>query len=208
MKTGSRRYGLSSITYLSPLVQRIILKSFAVDESLIKFRSRLSYVQFNSSKRARFGAKFHKLCESSRSYCLNSSIYTGKSEKTPATDGLFCSKTVVLDLIGKRLPDSHTIFMDKCYSSSILFRHLKEAGSNAVGRICLHCKNMPKEFKTFKMVNAKLSLNEALWLWHDKIKSCNVWHHNLGRDSGGAFWGFFSDVRFPFIKCLMCCSVV
>lgn len=113
VKTGSGRYGLSSITYLSPFVQRIILKSLAVDESLIKFHSRLSYVQFNPSKLARFGVKFHKLCESSRSYCLNSSIYTGKSEKTPATDGLLCSKTVVLDLVGKRLPDSHTIFMDK-----------------------------------------------------------------------------------------------
>ncbi|KAH8036935.1 hypothetical protein HPB51_007358 [Rhipicephalus microplus] len=64
--------------------------SVAVDESLMKFRSRLSYIQFNPSKRARFGVKFYKLCESSSGYCLNFSIYTRKSEKTPATDGLLC----------------------------------------------------------------------------------------------------------------------
>uniref|UniRef100_A0A6G5ABU7 Putative piggybac transposable element-derived n=1 Tax=Rhipicephalus microplus TaxID=6941 RepID=A0A6G5ABU7_RHIMP len=52
--------------------------SVAVDESLMKFRGRLSYVQFNSSKRARFGVKFYKLCESPSGYCLNFSIYTGK----------------------------------------------------------------------------------------------------------------------------------
>ncbi|KAK8770142.1 hypothetical protein V5799_013393 [Amblyomma americanum] len=48
----------------------------AVDESLMKFRGRLSYVQFNPSKRARFGFKFYKLCESSSGYCLKFSIYT------------------------------------------------------------------------------------------------------------------------------------
>ncbi|KAL3171906.1 hypothetical protein MRX96_013486 [Rhipicephalus microplus] len=35
--------------------------SVAVDESLMKFRGRLYYVQFNPSKRARFGVKFYKL---------------------------------------------------------------------------------------------------------------------------------------------------
>lgn len=87
-------------------------ESVAVDERLMKFRGRLSYVQFNPSKRARFGVKFYKLCESSSGYCLNFSIYPGKSEKMPATDGLLCSESVVLDLVGKRLPDGHTIFMD------------------------------------------------------------------------------------------------
>ncbi|KAL3225609.1 hypothetical protein MRX96_049170 [Rhipicephalus microplus] len=117
----------------------------------MKFRGRLSYVQFNPSKRARFGVKFYKLCESSSGYCLNFSIYTGKSEKTPATDGLLCSESNVLDLVGKRLPGGHTMFMDNWYSSPTLFRHLKYAGSNAVGTVRLHRKNMPKGFKQLKL---------------------------------------------------------
>ncbi|KAL3185115.1 hypothetical protein MRX96_030995 [Rhipicephalus microplus] len=52
--------------------------SVVVGESLMKFRGRLSCVRFNPSKRARFGVKFYKLCESSSGYCLNFSIYTGK----------------------------------------------------------------------------------------------------------------------------------
>lgn len=36
----------------------------SLDESLMKYTGRMSYKQFNPSKRARFGVKFYKLCES------------------------------------------------------------------------------------------------------------------------------------------------
>lgn len=147
-------------------------EDLAVDESLMKFRGRLSYVQFNPSKRARFGLKFYKLCESSSGYCLNFSIYTGKSEKTPATDGLLCSEAVVLDLVGKHLHDGHTIYMDNWYSSPILFRRLKESGSNAVGTVRLHRKNMPDEFKKLKMKKGECKALFARGImaltWQDK----------------------------------------
>ncbi|KAK8771667.1 hypothetical protein V5799_010397, partial [Amblyomma americanum] len=143
----------------------------AVDESLMKFRGRLSYVQFNPSKRARFGLKFYKLCESSSGYCLKFSIYTGKSEKTPVTAGLLCSEAVVIDLLEKRLPDGHTVFMDNWYSSPLLFRHLKEAGSNAVGTVRLQRKNMPKDFKA-KLQKCECKSLFALGImaltWQDK----------------------------------------
>ncbi|KAK8772743.1 hypothetical protein V5799_024013, partial [Amblyomma americanum] len=137
----------------------------------MKFCGRLSYAQFNSSKRAKFGLKFYKLYESSSGYCLKFSIYTGKSEKTTVTAGLLCSEAVVIDLLEKRLPDGHTVFMDNWYSSPLLFRHLKEAGSNAVGTVRLQRKNMPKDFK------AKLQKGECKSLfargimaltWQDK----------------------------------------
>nr|XP_037283985.1 piggyBac transposable element-derived protein 4-like [Rhipicephalus microplus] len=146
--------------------------SVVVGESLMKFRGRLSCVRFNPSKRARFGVKFYKLCESSSGYCLNFSIYTGKSEKTPATDGLLCSESVVLDLVGKRLPDGHTIFMDNWYSSPTLFRHLKDAGSNAVGTVRLHRKNMPKGFNQLKLKKGECEVLFARGImaltWQDK----------------------------------------
>ncbi|KAG8239481.1 hypothetical protein J437_LFUL018989 [Ladona fulva] len=52
-------------------------QNLAVDESLMKFRGRLSYVQYNPSKRAQFGVKFYKICESTYGYCMQFSIYTG-----------------------------------------------------------------------------------------------------------------------------------
>ncbi|XP_040071775.2 piggyBac transposable element-derived protein 4 [Ixodes scapularis] len=126
-------------------------EGLAVDESLMKFRGRLSYIQFNPSKRARFGIKFYKLCESSSGYCLNFSIYTGKSERTPATAGMLCSEAVVIDLVGDRLGNGHTIYTDNWYSSPLLFLHIKEAGSNAVGTVRVHRKNMPQELKKIKL---------------------------------------------------------
>jgi hypothetical protein len=43
-------------------------QDIALDESLMKFRGRLSYVQCNRSKRSRFGIKIYKICESNSGY--------------------------------------------------------------------------------------------------------------------------------------------
>jgi hypothetical protein len=50
----------------------------AIDESLVKFFRRLSFVQFNPSKRTRFGVKYYKMCESSSGCCQQFRLYTGK----------------------------------------------------------------------------------------------------------------------------------
>lgn len=126
-------------------------EDLAVDESLMKFRGRLAYVQFNPSKRARFGIKFYKLCESSSGYCLNFSIYTGKDTKSDATMSMLCSEAIVVDLLGDRLGDGHTVFLDNWYSSPRLFLAIKEGGSNAVGTVRTTRKNMPKELKAPKL---------------------------------------------------------
>lgn len=147
-------------------------EGLAVDESLMKFRGRLAYVQFNPSKRARFGVKFYKLCESASGYCLNFSVYTGKSEHTAATIGMLCSEAVVINLCGDHLADGHTIYMDNWYSSPFLFLQIHEAGSNAVGTVRVHRKNMPKELKKTKLkkgeCKAFFSQGIMALTWQDK----------------------------------------
>ncbi|KAK8772297.1 hypothetical protein V5799_024459 [Amblyomma americanum] len=147
-------------------------EGLAVDESLMKFRGRLAYVQFNPSKRARFGVKFYKLCESASGYCLNFSVYTGKCEQTTATIGMLCSEAVVINLVGDRLTDGHTIYVDNWYSSPLLFLHINQAGSNAVGTVRVHRKNMPKELKKMKLkkgeCKAFFSHGIMALTWQDK----------------------------------------
>ena len=46
----------------------------SLDESLMKYTGRMSYKQFNPSKRARFGVKFYKLCEFKSGYCMKFKI--------------------------------------------------------------------------------------------------------------------------------------
>ena len=55
-------------------------EDISIDESLMKYKGRLSYKQFNPSKRARFGIKFYKLCESGSGYCYDFKIYTGSDK--------------------------------------------------------------------------------------------------------------------------------
>jgi hypothetical protein len=94
-------------------------QDIALDESLMKFRGRLSYVQCNRSKRARFGIKFYKICESSSGYCLSFKIYIGDDVTDPT---LPASTNVVLNLCAPLLDKGHTLFIDNWYSSPDLFR--------------------------------------------------------------------------------------
>ncbi|XP_040063157.1 piggyBac transposable element-derived protein 4-like [Ixodes scapularis] len=126
-------------------------ENLSVDESLMKFRGHLAYVQFNLSKRARFGIEFYKLCESSSGYCLNFSIYMGKDTKSDATASMLCSEAIVIDLLGDRLGDRHAINLDNWYSSPHLFLAIKNGGSNAVGTVRTNRKNMLKDLKARKL---------------------------------------------------------
>ncbi|XP_033361397.1 piggyBac transposable element-derived protein 4-like [Bombus vosnesenskii] len=51
----------------------------SIDESLMKYKGRLAYKQFNPSKRARFGIKIYKLCEATTGFCHGCKIYTDDS---------------------------------------------------------------------------------------------------------------------------------
>ena len=111
------------VTYLNDKFQKMYKadENLSLDESLIKFRGRLSYVQFIPKKRARFGIKFYKLCESKSGYCLAFQIYRGqdkKNEETPA------SESVVLGLTEKILGKGYTLYLDSWYSSPKLYLKL------------------------------------------------------------------------------------
>jgi hypothetical protein len=47
----------------------VLEEHISIDESLMKFKGRMKHKVFNPSKRARFGIKFYKLCESASGYC-------------------------------------------------------------------------------------------------------------------------------------------
>ncbi|XP_046142213.1 piggyBac transposable element-derived protein 4-like [Osmia bicornis bicornis] len=67
----------------------------SIDESLMKYKGRLAYKQFNPSKRARFGLKIYKLCEASTGFCHGFKIYTGQ-DKIDRNDS--ASENVVIEL--------------------------------------------------------------------------------------------------------------
>lgn len=52
-------------------------KNLSLDESMIKFKSRIFFCQFNPSKPTRFGIKQFALCEAESGYALRFLTYTG-----------------------------------------------------------------------------------------------------------------------------------
>jgi hypothetical protein len=126
-------------------------ENVAIDESLIKFRGRLCYIQYNPKKRARFGIKIYKICESLSGYCLGFSIYTGKKPDRATTQGILSSEAIVIELMEPYLQNGHTVFVDNWFTSPSLFLNLAERKTNAVGTVRVNRKNMPQQFKSTKM---------------------------------------------------------
>ena len=123
-------------------------ENVAIDESLIKFRGRLCYIQFNPQKRARFGIKIYKICESVSGYCLGFSIYTGKKPAQAETQGILSSEAIVMELMEPYLQNGHTVFVDNWFTSPSLFLNLAGKETNAVGTVRVNRKNMPQQFKS------------------------------------------------------------
>ena len=134
-------------------------QDIAIDEPLMKYKGCLSYKQFNPSKRARFGIKFYKLCESKSGYCCDFKIYTGRDKINPNDSA---SENVVKELAQPVLHKGHTLYLDNWYSSPKLFITLVNSKTNAVGTVRSNRKNMPNAFG-----KAKLKVGE----W--KMRSCN-----------------------------------
>ncbi|XP_054282844.1 piggyBac transposable element-derived protein 4-like [Macrosteles quadrilineatus] len=128
-------------------------QTLAIDESLVKLRARLSYVQFNPKKRARFGIKVYKLCESASGYCGDFKIYTG-DDKAP---NIPASEAVVMQLADSVLDLGHILYIDNWYSSPGLCKRVLERKTHVVGTVNLERINMPEEFDS-----ANLEIGQAI----------------------------------------------
>lgn len=56
-------------------------KCVAIDESLVHYKGRLRFRQYLPSKRARYGIKMYKLCESTSGYTHKFRVYEGKDSR-------------------------------------------------------------------------------------------------------------------------------
>jgi hypothetical protein len=106
----------------------VMEKDVSIDESLMKFKGRIRHKIFNPSKRARFGIKYYKLCESISGYCYSFKIYAGNDNEVPEFN---TSEAVVIDLMKPIINNGHTLFVDNWYSSPKLFYYLSRNGTKA-----------------------------------------------------------------------------
>ncbi|KAK4318076.1 hypothetical protein Pmani_010902 [Petrolisthes manimaculis] len=127
-------------TILSMLLQNIraFLRPFqkvVIDESLMLFRGRLSFIQYIPSKRHRFGIKFYVICDCQTGYVLDFVIYTGSDVDIAENDPHGFSGAVVKHLMDHFYNRNHILYTDNYYTSPLLSQFLKEHGTESCGTV-------------------------------------------------------------------------
>lgn len=140
-------------------------ESICIDESMIPFRGRVVFRQFNKQKRHKYGIKIFKLC-TIPGYTYKLEIYAGKHFDTVNTT----PTNIVMKLCQPLFYRGHTLFTDNWYTSVDLAEKLLEYDTHLVGTIRKSRRNIPKE-----VVNAKLQTGEFRALENEKGITLMKW---------------------------------
>ena len=119
-------------------------REISVDEMMIKYKGRLSFLQFMPKKPHKWGIKAWALAEAGSGYCWNFTIYTGK-DGTTKDDAL--GTRVVLDLVKNLAGKGHHVYFDNYYTSPTLCHKLHTSGFGCCGTLRLDRKGIPPSFR-------------------------------------------------------------
>lgn len=142
-------------------------EDICIDESMVPFRGRIIFRQYNKQKRHKYGVKEFKLC-TIPGYTYKISIYAGKNdeENTSPTN-------VVMSLCSDLLNKGHTLYTDNWYTNVDLARILMENETHLVGTIRKNRKQLPKGVVSAKLKRGQFSAAEStdgitFMKWKDK----------------------------------------
>ena len=119
----------------------------SVDESMISFKGRLSFLQYLPKKPHKWGMKAWVLADAGNGYTWNWKLYTGKDGNRTET-GL--AHQVVLDMVNdvRLQAKGYVIVMDNFYSSPSLFHDLMSSGFGACGTVRKDHRGLPPDVCT------------------------------------------------------------
>ncbi|XP_068115852.1 piggyBac transposable element-derived protein 4-like [Hyperolius riggenbachi] len=157
------------LSHLSDKFKEVYMpgKNIVVDESLMSFHGRLGFRQYIPSKRARYGIKFYKLCESGTGYTFDLRVYEGKDShlEVAGCPPYMCSTgKIVIDLISPLLNKGYHLYIDNFYVSVPLFKFLYAAQTVACGTARPNRQGLPPE-----VVNKKLKKGEVCSLRSNEL---------------------------------------
>lgn len=131
-----------------------------IDESFMKLKGRLGNIVFSPKKRARYGIKYYRLCESNSGYCCGFKIYTGQ-DTADDKNNVGVSGSIVQHLASHILNKGYTLFIDNWYSSPNIFEYLLENDTNVIGTVKCNRKNMPKDLPTLKLKKGEFAARSS-----------------------------------------------
>ena len=125
-------------------------KELSVDETIIRFKGKLQFIQYNPDKPTPWGIKLWSLADAKTSYLLKFNVYLGAEPNAPKVPGGLGSR-VVLDILDNYKHLGHVVYTDNYYSSIPLYRRLRTLDFGATGTIDKRRKYLPAELKTIKL---------------------------------------------------------
>jgi hypothetical protein len=141
-----------------------------VDESMIPFRGRIIFRQYNKSKRHKYGIKLYKLC-TTPGYTYRLQVYSGKNFDT--SDNSNSPTQVVLSLCEGILNKGHTIATDNWYTSLDLAYELLKKETHLLGTVRKNRRGLPKKVTEKKLKPGEFIAQEnedgiTVLKWKDK----------------------------------------
>lgn len=155
--------------------------SQTIDEGMVAFKGRVSYLQYMPAKPIKRGLKVFIRCDSETGYMHQFEVYLGKS-RTTGPQGLYFD---VVDNLTKPIRgQNHRLYTDNLYTSITLWKHLFQHGIFATGTIRKHRKGLPAEvrenkkllrgeYRTYQDVNFP-NLTATVWADNRVVRYCST----------------------------------
>ena len=133
--------------------------SLTVDEQLIPFRGRCSFIKYIPSKPAKYGLKLFWICDSETYYPLKCIIYTGAMSRIPRVLGQSQGHAVVMELTLPYQNKGRNVTMDNFFTDTALAEKLLQRKTTIAGTVRRNKRFLSNEFQAKK----KLKLNDSLF---------------------------------------------
>jgi len=165
---------------LRPALEHILRKfrhyyypgqTLSLDEGMVPFKGRLAIKQYCKDKPTKWGIKVFLLTDSTNGYLYSAEVYTGKVDGN-FVDGLGATGSIVVRLVAGLEHKNHVVFMDRFYTSPILYSYLCVHGIHACGTVQTNRKFFPKQLILPKK---ELQRGQHKYLCSDNI-SAVVWY--------------------------------
>jgi len=139
--------------------QKIIVpgNNICVDETLVPFRGRLSFLQYIKNKRHKFGVKLFKLCIDD-GYTYDFRVYCGKEKKDNSAS---VPTSIVMQLCSDLLDYGRTVYVDNYYTSVELAHKLLDRQTHLVGTARKNRKGLPKDIVEKKLKKGEIIGKES-----------------------------------------------
>lgn len=119
-------------------------KQICIDETMMAFKGRLSFKQYISNKRHKWGIKFFRLCLP-HGYTFRFKIYSGASDDRE--EEVTLSEDLVLKLCEGVLDQERTLYVDNFYTNVSLAERLLRRKTHLMGTLHSNRKGNPKLVK-------------------------------------------------------------